>query len=370
MSRTVKIFFPIGIFLVLFLLFFSSSCGLSGFYYYKYTLNFIDKMTKDANDSSVALVEACSIIAELSDGKEQEKRLNDFFANNPQKKFFSKAFYAKGNGTIIAHSNPEEIKELNGNIAFDEFKYNIDQIFYPLSQNDKKVYLSDYYILDEQIPFTKEEIKYLKQYLYNNIDRNGWLANKTVEKNIKISKKKYELQKTGTINFILSKKLLYVELFKVKEKIIQTAVISAGTSGILSLFLSLIIFLRYNSIRRKTLKSSALIQQAAIGLAPENIEIDMHEEELMDSDNIDIETDSMYPEIFDEESGEKLDINPQEYLKISKYSEIGSNGDVSIDNSYKKPKPPIQIVYDESTSNSENDIVILDAVPIRKRRIS
>ncbi|MBN1501278.1 MAG: hypothetical protein JW982_14055 [Spirochaetes bacterium] len=369
MSRTVKIFFPIGIFLILFMLFFSLSSGISGYFYYKYMINFIDKSTGDANNASIALIDACSIIAEISDGDEQIKRLSDFFAGSPQKNLFSSAFYASGNGKIIAHSNPAEVRELNGNLASDEFKYNIDQIFFPLSQEGKKIYLSDYFILDEEIPFSKEEIRYLKQYLYKNIDRNGWLASKAIEKKIKTGKNKYEIRKTGTINFILSKKNIYSEILKTKEKLIRNTILLGAVSCLLSLFISLIIYMRFISIKRKTLRSAPPIQQSVYSGNPEDMEIDFDDDQLPDSDDIDIITDDMYPELFDESTGEKIDFNPGNFIRSSGYSEMSAAGKLPQD-SFHKPKPPIQIVFDESNLKEENDIVILDAVPIRKRRIS
>ncbi|HRX14709.1 MAG TPA: hypothetical protein P5123_00180, partial [Spirochaetota bacterium] len=64
-------------------------------------------------------------------------------------------------GTLLGHSKLGEMERLSGNIATDEFVYNIDLIFQPVSINLDSTFQSDYYIIDYKPPFNKKETERL-----------------------------------------------------------------------------------------------------------------------------------------------------------------------------------------------------------------
>lgn len=351
MSKAIKIIFPFGMFFVLFIVFSAISSGITGYLYYNQLMSNIDKSIKDAKEISSSITHASTDIAELSSGQLQKDRLNSFFDKNKKNGFFTKAFYVLENGTLVAHSNSSEIERLGGNIAADEFQYNLDQIFYCIKENKKDIYFSDYYLIEEKIPFTKQEIFYIKKYIYDKIDRNGWLSSKAIEKNVKISKEKFKSKKIGTVNFIISKKPLYNNILKTKESLIQTEAILLAICAALSLFIGIIVYIRYIMISNKATKTIQLETRSEY-TPPENIDINVDPKERYD-------TYSEYPE-------KDIDIKADDYFSETTFSEVSPRNLKAIDD---VKEPNIQIVYDEEDEDAEDSqIVIQDAIPVNKRR--
>lgn len=358
MSKTLKIFFPFGMFFILLIISVAGTSFLSGYYYYNYVKNEINQITIESKKTAITLAEASSDIAELSKGNDLKNRLNHFFRNKIDNKKFHSAFHVLEDGTILAHSSEEEVKEMNGNIASDEFKYNLDQIFYPLKYETGETYFSDYNIIEENIPFTSKELEYIKKYIYNSADRNGWIAVDTVRKKVKNKKGKYEYKMVGTVAFIVKKTAIYDTILNVKKSAIDNIIKLYIACFAISFILSILIYIRYNAIKRKSCFRDSSEEQ------PYNFEpvINMENDYTIETNN---SAENEYPEIFISETGEKLDLNPEKYLKNTKFTEYSHNEDsTSIKrNNIRKNN----FIYEENPEKPAPTMEIRDAIPVNKK---
>ncbi|HNX58513.1 MAG TPA: hypothetical protein PKK43_05415 [Spirochaetota bacterium] len=239
-----KVIFPFGIFILLLIVFTIVTAGGICLYTYNSVVSSIRKAETDVKAYVSPLLNACVQIVDSADDKKSRNALTPLFTDYRKSGIVTKAFYVKDDGTIIAHSDSSEATVLNNNIAMDEFTYNIDQIFYPVKQNLKDIYLTDYYLIDRTVPFNKKQIRYLKKYFDKNIDRNGWLICKAV----------YNAKGNGygAVGFIVNKSEIYETVQnKFIEGIFLLKVATAG-SFVLSLIITLIIYIRYRMIASRT----------------------------------------------------------------------------------------------------------------------
>lgn len=234
--------FPFGIFIFLLLFLILSSTFIIGLYFYINTQNQISTIERETKDYAITLTNACAQIAESSTKKNLSSGLNKFFRKNNKKNIYFKAFFVLKNGKILAHSDLEEKKSLKNNIATDEFSYNISQILGPLKHKKHETLFVDYHIYEKEIPFSKQNRKLLKKYIYSEIDKNGWLSTRAILRDKK---------KIGTVNFIITKDKIYQEIFRNIAFAKRNAVRAYAFSFIFSLFFALIVLLRYQSIRLK-----------------------------------------------------------------------------------------------------------------------
>jgi hypothetical protein len=316
-----KVFVHVIIFFVLFGVFSGISSGIMGYYLYSTSKREIGKIEKETAAVAETLTDASAKMAELGRAAVRADQMNQFFKYNLDKKLFYKAFFVLENGTIVAHSNPLEAKDLRNNIAADEFRYNLDQIYRPIRDKSINIYFTDYFIMDKTIPFTKNEMRYLKKYLYTGIDRNGWLANKTVYENGKA---------VGTVNFLIGKDTVYSLVRENLNSALSSLPYLGGGSCILSLFL-LILFGISSSIRGRNMQPISRID-------PESISLFEHD-------------DIQYEPISLQHSGDTV-----QFHEIP--DETGSS-------------PTIFGECDENEILEEKrygPLVIQDAIPVRKRR--
>lgn len=239
-----KVIFPFGILILLLIVFSMVTAGGICLYTYNSVVSSIRKAETDVKAYVSPLLEACVQIVNSADDKKSRNALTPLFSDYRKSGIVTKAFYVKDDGTIIAHSDSSEATVLNNNIAMDEFTYNIDQIFYPVKQNLKEIYLTDYYLIDRTVPFNKKQIGYLKKYFDKNIDRNGWLICKAV----------YDAKGNGygAVGFIVNKSEIYETIQnKFFEGIFLLKVTTAG-SFVLSLIITLIIYIRYRMIASRS----------------------------------------------------------------------------------------------------------------------
>ena len=122
-----------------FIIVFSLGAGGSGYYLYRELKSNI----RDIEDSKISIIQSLAdatvLAASIDDDNERKNRLDTFYTDPGNSNFYEKAFLVSDNGSIISHSNPAEAKELNYNIAADEFRYNTDIIFEVLNKNTEKV---------------------------------------------------------------------------------------------------------------------------------------------------------------------------------------------------------------------------------------
>lgn len=213
------------------------SAGGAGYYYYRNLKSGIEENIKEKISSMQALSSAAAISLSIENSEERNKKLSSFFSDPVNTRLYMKAFIVSDDGKIVAHSNEAEAKELNYNIASDEFRYDGDIIFKPLRISSGEAVLSDYHIIGEKIPFSAKEILYIKKYLYDGIDRNGWIVSRgvTVE-NIKDGKK---TAVNYAVCFILSKNRLFEDIMKTRSELLKAmavcGIVSAAASFVLTL---------------------------------------------------------------------------------------------------------------------------------------
>ncbi len=221
-----------------FIIIFSLGVGGAGYYLYQDLKNSIS----DIEDSKISIIQSLAdatvLAASIDDDNERKTRLDAFYTSQGNGNFYEKAFLVSDNGTIISHSNPAEAKELNYNIAADEFRYNTDIIFEVLNKTSEKVSVNDYYILGSEIPFSKKEIKYIKEYVYPGIDRNGWIVTRVFDVN---SKKGQKINYVSC--FIVSKTAIYDEIHNSIITAKKLLLVILSVSFALAFIVSFVVFI-------------------------------------------------------------------------------------------------------------------------------
>ncbi|HOO72845.1 MAG TPA: hypothetical protein PK926_13905 [Spirochaetota bacterium] len=236
--------FPLGIFLMLFIV--QSLIASAGvvFYYYKTGLTKIQDMEKYRKSFSITLADAFAEVAELSHRSANYSKLKSLFKEKIGENIIDEAFFVLKNGTLIVHSNKNIEKSLHGNIANDEFSYNIDMILLPLKKKTREVIFTPYNIIGKIVPFNRQEKDLIKQYVYKDINTLGWLVTRGV----------YSGKKPlGTVNFLIYNEKIFDYIGEQIEKAKQSLIYSTAGAFVLSLIISLIVLIRYRSIQKKTI---------------------------------------------------------------------------------------------------------------------
>ena len=246
MSRSnKKKIYPIGIFLIQLIILLLLSISISFFYFYLTTKKELDDIVKNTQNYSISLAEAFARVAELSYPSRKYHKLRSLFQDKIQENIIDEAFFVLSDGRIIVHSKKEIAKKLRGNIANDEFAYNIDLILLPLRKREREAQFIDYNIFNTKIPFDRRQRHLIKRYLYGKIDITGWLVTRAV-----FVKKK----PVGTVNFIISKHRMYDSIFLRVEESAKLLILLSIISLAVSLFIALIILMRYRAIARRSVK--------------------------------------------------------------------------------------------------------------------
>lgn len=221
--------------------------GATAFYFYQSGLSKIKDIETYNKNYSITLAEAFADVAELSYGKKNYARLKTLFRGKIQENTIDEAFFVLRDGKLIVHSNKSIEKDLRGNIANDEFAYNIDLILWPLKRKSKKVMFTPYNIMGKTAPFTREEKSIIKQYYYKDINVLGWLVTRAVF---------YQGKPVGTVNFLIYNDRIYEFLRNHINMAKQYMLYALAGAFCLSFFISLIVLLRYRSIQKKTLQAA------------------------------------------------------------------------------------------------------------------
>jgi hypothetical protein len=195
-----KWIFPIGIFILLFLTetIIGSVAALT--YLYLDGKKGIERIEKYTVNYSMTMAEAFARVAELSYKTKNYSSLKTLFHEKIEENTIDEAFFILGDGKLIVHSNTTTEKNLMGNIANDEMSYNLDMILLPVTKKSTELFLSDYNIIDTQVPFSRQERESLHKYYYAGINSSGWLFTKGVFING---------NPVGAVNFIISKERIF-----------------------------------------------------------------------------------------------------------------------------------------------------------------
>ncbi len=250
--------FPTGLFLFLLLLQLILSGIFSGGYFYVSTRNGIDVNTAFTRDTAAPLAEALAKLASLSNKMGDYSELKSHFRKSIQENVIDEAFFILGDGTLIAHSNEKIEKELRGNITNDAFAYNIEMILRPFNEKSQEVHFLDYNIIGKKIPFRKSEIRYIKEYLYDGIDSNGWLVTKAV-----FARRNGGETPVGAVSFIISKDRIHRVIFTGVERSFFLIRILAALSLVGAILISILVYIRYRGLSASIPGKSGLHETAS-----------------------------------------------------------------------------------------------------------
>jgi hypothetical protein len=262
-ENKIKNVIPVGIFFIVFLILLLLSAAISAAYFYFESKNRIDEIEKYTRSYSIPLAEAFANVAELSYKTKNFDKLKSLFREKISANIIDEGFFVLSDGKIVVHSDQGIEKELKGNIATDEFAYNLDMIMLPIWTRVDHAQFMDYHIYSEnkKIPFTKDITRLLKKYIYSKADVSGWLITKSVEVNKK---------SIGCISFIISKDRIYKFLLEHFNITVKLSIILAILSFLISFTVSIIIFIRYRSINKIKYLTAAEVKISKIENAEEN----------------------------------------------------------------------------------------------------
>jgi hypothetical protein len=241
MNTVKRIIFPFGIFFSLLILLEGILLTAVGGYFYISLKQDIYRAEYNARSYLSPLLEVCARCAAIGEDRQVITSLAPLFAEYRAKGMVLRAFFVKENGEILIHSDPAEIDQLKNNIATDEFSYNVDQIFAPLKANSSEPMFIDYNIIDAPIPFTRNELKYIKKYLYKDADKNGWLISRAVFR----GENPY-----GVVAFILDKDPIYQAVKSRIEAAILWGKRAAPSAALLALIFAIVVYIRYIGIAK------------------------------------------------------------------------------------------------------------------------
>lgn len=239
-----KLLFPVGIFFMLFLIESIMAAGAAGAYFLYAGAGRITEIESDARSYAVTMAEALGGAAELSYRAKNYTRLRSLFRGKIEERTIDEAFFILKSGKLIAHSDPAVEEKLEGNIATGGKAYDLDLILQPVNRKSTEVLFTDYSIASKPVPFDRGQRDLIRQYLYRGIDSNGWLASRAV-----FGKKK----PVGTVGFIISKTRIHAFIRRHIERTLGILRLSLAAAFAVSLVVSLAVFARYRSIRKRAL---------------------------------------------------------------------------------------------------------------------
>ncbi len=239
MQNNKQVQFPFAFVIILF--FIIAILASSGVLLYKYRqlVSRIDEFTIQAKNVSRTLITTYADAAGLAYATRSTNRLLSLIQESKNINGIKEVYFVLDNGTIVAHSDKEKAKELKGNIANDEFYYNIDMILYPYTKQSRQLFIFDYFVPDLPLPFNTVIRKYIKQFLYKDVNTNSWLVTKAV----------YSKGKSiGTINCILVKSPIYAMMNSYYKELLYMLIIIYGAAVVFSICTGIVLFIKQKRI--------------------------------------------------------------------------------------------------------------------------
>jgi hypothetical protein len=273
--------FPLGIFIMLLLVQSLIAAGGIGYYYYKTGQTKIADLEKFTRNFSITLAEAFAEVAELSHRSKNYASLKSLFREKIGENIIDEAFFVLTDGSLIVHSNKTIETELRGNIANDEFAYNLEMILGPIKKNTRDVMFTPYNIMGKNVPFTRQERELIGRYLYRDINVLGWLVTRGVYQG---------KNPIGTVNFLIYNDRIFHFLLAHIDEAKKTLPWGLGGAFALSLFISLIVLVRYRSIQKQVIDLSLHGLQAVPGRAADEAKIVVPLPRRLPSDSVDVVT--------------------------------------------------------------------------------
>lgn len=247
--------YPWGIFSACCISLIIFSAAVSALYFFVSAKSGIDEIEMYTRKYASAIAAASADVAELSYAQKNCAALKRLFQEKITQNLIDEAFFILDDGKIMAHSSAATEKMLDGNVANDEFRYNIDLLLLPLTKKTRDVIFINYNILNREIPFTPREKMLIKRYIYRGINSVGWLATKVV-----YSKGKG----VGTVNFIIGKERIYTLLETGAVIAAKMFAALAALSVFFSIVASMLVYIRYRPVK----KPFRVVKPSTAGEAP------------------------------------------------------------------------------------------------------
>lgn len=248
MQKDKPVQFPYIFVIILFLLLAVMASSAAILYKYRQLASDIDEFTIQVKNISKTLIATYADAAELAYATRSIGQLLSLIQESKNIKGIKEVFFVLDNGTIIAHSDKEKANELKGNIANDEFYYNIDMILYPHAKQSIELFIFDYFVPDLPLPFNTMARKFIQQFLYKDINTNSWLVTKAV----------YAKGKSiGTINCIIVKTPIYDMMMSYYKELVYVLIIICGAALVFSVCTGIILFIKQKRLLREVKEFSA-----------------------------------------------------------------------------------------------------------------
>ena len=236
--------FPVGIFFMLFLIESIMAAGAAGAYFLYAGAGRITEIEADTRSNAVNLAEALGSAAELSYRAKSYSGIRKLFQEKIDGRIVDEAFFILKSGKLIAHSYPQAEDRLKGNIAGGGSAYDLDLILRPVAGTSTGVLFTDCNIASKPVPFDRGQRDLIRQYLYRGIDAGGWLASRAV-----YGKKK----PVGVVGILIAKTKIHAFIRDHVDRTMQVFRVALAAAFIVSLIVSLVVFVRYRVIRKRAL---------------------------------------------------------------------------------------------------------------------
>lgn len=239
MQNVKHIHFPYFFVITLFLLIVIVASSASIFYKYRQLISDINEFTTQVKNVSKTLITTYADTAEHAYATRSTGQLLSLIQESKNFKGIHEVFFVLDNGSIVAHSDTAKAAQLKGNIANDEFYYNIDMIMYPHVKQSRELFVFDYFVPDVSLPFNKIIRKYIQQFIYKDINTNSWLVTKAVY---------HKGKSIGTVNCIIIKTPIYSMMSGYYKELLFMIMIIFGVSVIFSLCTGIIMFIKQKKV--------------------------------------------------------------------------------------------------------------------------
>lgn len=350
--------FPIGIFLMLLIIESAIAiAGTTGYFYYS-TRKQLDAVVSYTRNYSETLGEAFTELAEVSYQARNFTPLKTLFREKIRENTINEAFFVLKDGTIVAHSSADIEKNLEGNIANDEFAYNLDMILMPVRGKVRELQFNNYNYMAVKMPFNRQQRDLIQKYLYKDVKSKGWLVTRAVFK---------RGEPVGSVNFLISKERIYETIthnFREAQDVMAKGVAGAF---LVSLMVSIIIFIRYRSIQSQAIAQARRVDADEKDTVAESIRL---EDAVMEPASLHEEGKS--PEPSGIQSGDKEEVravrreDDEPYITIEWLGEIEEPSGRRKSSQNQEVREVIVPVSEDRVPGRQKG-KIRDAVPIRER---
>ncbi len=238
-----KSIFPFGIFLLVFTVQLCVSAGLTGYFTYSYVKNELEKTTDYIKNQYSSAASSLADIASLSYDPKKPGKVSSLFKGRLDGLSAAEALFVLNDGTIISSIDSEPVRAAKGNILNDRIYFNIDLILACSKEGKAGTLFTDYNLITGKPAFTPKIRNYISQYMYSGIKSTAWIASRAVYN---------RGEPVGTVSLIISKKQISDYLMEQIPVLKRNLILCASGSALVALLLSIFVFIRYRSIRKRS----------------------------------------------------------------------------------------------------------------------